>query len=72
LSEDTQKLDRLRKEMKELNQMYVLAQTSQAQKSLAQMKIQKQDELLEFFNEIFTRKAIDFNKAGWVNRERYQ
>jgi len=71
LSEDTLKLERLRKEIRELNQMYVLAQTPQAQKSIDSMKIQKQSELLDFFNEIFVRHTVDFTKRSWVDKHRY-
>jgi len=58
-TEDMRHLESLKKQYRELNQMYNLAQTPQARKSLFNMLDQNQDELFELIDKINLRTILD-------------
>jgi len=70
-TEDMRQLESIKKNYKELNRMYHLAQTPQTQEYLSNMISQNQDELFELIDKINLRHTVDFTKPSWINDNRY-
>jgi len=71
-TEDMRHLESIKKQYRELNRMYNLAQTPQAQEYLSNMISQNQDELFELIDKINLRHTVNFDKPFWINEKRFQ
>ncbi len=70
--EEMKYLENMKKEHKELNRMWNLAQTPQAKKALSNMIRQNMDNLFELIDKVNLRHSLDFDKPSWINTKRFQ